>query len=563
MKIIQRDKIIFLFALILSLSLGTSLDAQEEAAQAEGVDSLYVNEVNMVKGELETIIVYSLTRISLTDPNVADIVSADDKKILLIAKNPGQTTLFIWDEHGKRQSVIYVYAQSLDRTHARLEQLLKLANITEAKLAVNEQEGKIVVSGNLPQDKKGNFDQIIAPFSNEVINLVAVAKVEDMVQVDMQITELKGTLTKTLGFDWTTSVKYDEKLPSPLGGLSDLFKIGDFARATALSAKISALVAEGKARILSQPRLVVISGQEASFLVGGEVPIRTTTTTTGGVIQQNIAFKPYGINMTITPTIIENKVDVVLNVNVSEVDTSTASSINESVAFTTRTASTRLNLEDGQLIILAGLIKRNHSEAVNKVPFLGDIPLIGLVFRSKSSPAELDQELVISLRPHILKSFSETEKAVTNISPKTSVIEEKESVSSPEREQAETLPEGVPVPETKLSTLSRGEKLETALIPQEMIEYVRIIQEKIAHAIEYPKEALKYGWEGTVKIGLFILKDGSLALASIKESSGYEIFDENALATARNIAPYSSFPSETSLQELNITIPIVYSLTND
>ena len=74
--------------------------------------------------------------------------------------------------------------------------------------------------------------------------------------------------------------------------------------------------------------------------------------------------------------------------------------------------------------------------------------------------------------------------------------------------------------------------------------------------------ALQYGWEGTVKLGVLILNDGTLAFALVKDSSGHDVFDEVALNTAKKLAPFSAFPSNTDLQELNMTIPIVYSLNN-
>ena len=96
-----------------------------------------------------------------------------------------------------------------------------------------------------------------------------------------------------------------------------------------------------------------------------------------------------------------------------------------------------------------------------------------------------------------------------------------------------------------------------------MTGYVRDVQQKISLTIVYPPEAEQYGWEGTVKVGMLILKDGTLAFALVKESSGRDIFDEIALNTARNAAPFLAFPSDTDLQELNVTIPIVYSLNKN
>src|SRR6185503_9964555 len=89
--------------------------------------------------------------------------------------------------------------------------------------------------------------------------------------------------------------------------------------------------------------------------------------------------------------------------------------------------------------------------------------------------------------------------------------------------------------------------------------YTKTIQEKISDAIAYPFEAKEKGWEGTVKLTLHLLKDGSLANLDVKESSGYSIFDKDALNTAQILAPYQAFPSDLKEEELIITVPIVYS----
>lgn len=520
--------------------------SQIPLSYAEAIDSLYVDEINLVKGELETVTVYSLTRLSLTDPSVADIISADDKQLLFIAKAPGQTTLFIWDEHGKRALTVNVYPQDLYLMKERMSKLLQTADITEIKLEINAAEGKIMVLGDVPEHKKALFDQIVGLFSSNVISFSKTEEIQDLIQIDMQVTELNETLAETIGIDWNDALTYNETKPTfDDGTISDLLKIGDFARATALAATVNALVTEGKGRVLSKPRLVVLSGKEASFLVGGQIPIRTTTVSETGAVQENIEFKDYGVSMNITPTLKKGKIDILLKVNVSDVDTSSAGTSTSSVGFTTRTASTQLYLDDGQLIVIAGLIKRNNSTKVGKVPFLGDIPLLGLLFRNKSSPAELDQELVISLTPHILtkrgegSSTASTKKDIYVAAPKS-------QGSAPDAKASEVIPES---------------STETLGIPSSgMIEYARAVQRRVMQAIDYPSEAVEKGWEGTVKLALLIQKDGTLLLASVKESSGYQIFDDYTLNTAKSIAPYSSFPADAALQELNVTIPVVYSL---
>jgi pilus assembly protein CpaC len=512
------------------------------AAAQEALDSIYTEEVHMVKGEVVALTVYTLTRISVTDPSIADIVNADDKEVTLVGSEVGQTELFVWDEHGKRSIKVYVLTRDLKTTKNRLEKLIKSADIGKnIVVEVNEKEGKVVIFGEVAEKNRDQLEKILQPFQDDVMNLVKDEEQTDLVQIDIQISELTTTLSKSLGFEWTTgttssfSPSYSETLPVFDGSVGDFFKIGDFARTNKILATVSALIEQGKGRILSKPRLVVVSGEEASFLVGGEIPIRTTTST-GTATQENVEFKEYGIGMTVTPTIKrENKIDTELNIEISDVDA--ANAVGDDVAFSTRTAQTRLYLDDNQTIVLAGLIKHNESENLKKVPFVGDIPVLGLLFRKKSTPAaNTDTEVVISLTPHIL-----TDR-------KAELAKER----AWENQEAAVGKEDGKVSQTTIPYYSG--------VPREMTEYVQAVQQRISQAIAYPAEAKTHSWEGTVRLGMLILRDGTLAFSLIKESSGYEVFDESALSTAKNSAPYASFPADTDLQEINVTIPIVYSL---
>jgi pilus assembly protein CpaC len=519
-------------------------------AQEETIDSIYTDEINLIKGELVTVKGYSMTRVSVTDPDVVDIVDAGDQELLLVGKTAGQSALFIWDEHGKRTIMLNVFNQNLDLVKSRLQKLLKTGNIHEITLDINPQESKVVLSGELPDYKRTLYDEIVEPFSEDVINLVKDEKIEDLVQIDMQLTELNETLSKSLGIDWTTGGRtgiapnYEERQWPTDGHIRDFFKIGEFNRTGQLVAAVNALITEGKGRVLSKPKLVVVSGEEASFLVGGEIPVRTTTSSATGT-QENVEFKEFGISMTITPTIRKQKVDIIMNLEISEIDASTAQTVSQNVAFSTRSASTRLLLDDGQTIVLAGLIKKTSSQTLSKIPFIGDVPILGLLFRSRVNPIpEQDQELVIALTPHIMRQQEEGLEA------------KKKSAPDPSLAVLDQAKQAAYATQQKMVLHYSG-------IPGEMTDYVRDIQQKISQAIVYPSEAKQYGWEGTVKVGMLILNDGTLAFALVKESSGHEIFDEVALNTAKRMAPFRAFPSDTDLQELNVTIPIVYSLNKN
>jgi TonB family protein len=499
-------------------------------------------DIEMVKGDLQSVKVKNLSRVSITNPDIADISDAQPEEVMVMAKQPGHTVMFIWDDDGKRSVIIRVIEEDLTLIKARITKLIQKAEIKGVTLDENTLEGRVVVTGALEENDKDKMDKILDAFGDGVINMIKEKVYLDQIQVDVQITELNESLTKSLGFNWGTStgtstsnsndfsIPYQETKPNTDGSIGDFFKIGDFNRAQAIVSTVNAFIKEGKGKILSKPRLVVVSGKEASFLVGGEIPFKSTTvSSSGGAATEETTFKQYGVNMTVTPTIKNGKIEIDLNVEVSDVDASNATG--SEVAFITRTATTHLNLNDRQTIVLAGLIKRTKSNEVKRIPFISKVPIIGLLFRSNSTPTpNQETELVISLTPTILKDMMSADKNEVKIS--SSKIVEKTS-------------DHVLAPSSEKQIISAG--------------YAQALQEKISAAINYPYEAKENGWDGTVKLGLHILKDGTLANVTVKESSGHTIFDEDAVNTAKILAPYPSFSADMKGEDVVVVVPIVYS----
>lgn len=541
---------------------------------ADGISS----EINLIVGDLETIPVSGLTRVSVTNPEIADISDAQNDKVMLLAKKAGQTSLFLWDASGKKTISISIVDGDLKALSSRLANLLAKSDIN-VNLDANAQEGKVVISGYLSKQKRDSLDKIIDPYANQVINLVKEEINEELVQIDMQVTELNTTLSKNLGLEWSNdtggtdkqlSIGYNETLPEATGKAKNLFKIGDFNRTNAIMATVNALIEEGKGRILSKPRLVVMSGKEASFLVGGEIPIRTTTTSaTGGSTQENVQFKQYGINMMITPIVRDGRVDILLKVEISDIDK--ANKVGNDVAFLTRSAQTQLFLDNRQTIVLAGLIKHSDGETVKKVPILGSIPIVGALFRNRSTPtANTDTEMVISLTPTIIKEKKYATQEALMPSSKLTAYEAEQALeqTSLVKRASDNPPAAAPVVDLTPIQIPAKETVVAPSVPAPVasgpvnMTYVRSIQEKISQKISYPYEALENNWQGTVKLKLHILKDGTLANSSVIETSGHEIFDQDALNTAKISAPYAAFPAEMKNADLTVTIPIVYSQGN-
>jgi TonB family protein len=526
--------------------------------QAFAVENFY-DEIMVLKGDIQTIRTSNLKRVSVTDPAIADINDARAQAVEVIGLEAGQTVLFIWDESGKRTVIVRVVTEDLGLVQKRIKSLLESAGITGLTIKENEYEGKIVITGDVAEDKNEVLTELIAPLGDRVINLTEKQKVEDLVQIDMQVTELGTTLSKAFGVDWQpTALVYTETLPTTQiprqsGSFQDLFKVGDFTRTPQIIATVNALITEGKAKVLSKPRLVVISGKEATLLVGGQVPIRTTTTSgTSSTTTENVTFKDYGLSMSITPKIINGKmVNILLNVEISDIDGSNPSP--DGLAFLTRSAQTEIVMEDRQTIVLAGMISRRESENINRVPLLGSIPIMGALFRSKKNPSPTSEtEVVISITSTIVRTAKDkfVEKKTTAETPR---VKEQPAVPPPAGDAraenpviSKVMP---PVPPPVVSTPGSSSE-----------QYAVSVQQKILSAIAYPYEAQEKEWEGTAKLTLVLQRDGTLQSVVVKESSGYEVFDQDAVNTAQILAPYAAFPSDIEADEMTVVIPIVYSL---
>jgi pilus assembly protein CpaC len=529
--------------------------------------------VVMVVGDIKIVQANKLTRVSLNNPEVADISDAQNNKVTVLAKKSGETVLFLWDGNGERTIKIRVINEDLDIVKARVQKVLDEAGISGVSLVENLDIGKVVVSGSLPKDDKARLLDILEPYNDNLLDLITEEKNEDLIQVDMQIVEISTSLEKNLGILWGTStnsstgatsssstsatgtsgsqvqLNYNETLPSSNGSIADFFKIGKFYRTTPLEATVNALVQEGKARLISKPRLVVVSGKQASFLVGGEIPIESTTTnTTGSTLTQNTTYTQYGVNMMVTPTIRDGKIEVLLNVDIRDIDPSNSS--NGNVAFITRTAQTNLFMDNNQTIALAGLIKYEDSEQITEVPFLSKIPILGALFRNRATPSpDSNTEMVIILTPTVLtdKKFADRE-----------VVMPTPAERSADRE-IEAKYEQEPVPSwsaTKTGAMDSGAS--STVLPV-MMSYARMVEEKISKAIFYPQTTMGDAMSGTVKLKLHILKDGSLDSEEVMESSGNAMLDQYALQAAKAASPYDAFTTGMDQEDLIFTIPIVYN----
>jgi pilus assembly protein CpaC len=219
------------------------------------------------------------------------------------------------------------------------------------------------------------------PFIDGSSSLVADRR---MILFEVSFLEINRDAFKEIGIDWPASTT----LAAP-----DSMRLGKVAPANSLEITIQHLVQEGKARIISRPRLACRSGQKATFQAGGEIPVPRTDQD-GGI---SVTWKPYGIILQVAPSMDqEDMIHVQVLSEVSMVDQ--ANAVEGIPGILTRRVETSLSLSMGQWIVLSGLVHSDDSERIRKVPFLGDIPILGELFRS-SDFQKRETELAVFLRP--------------------------------------------------------------------------------------------------------------------------------------------------------------------
>jgi len=499
------------------------------------------DELKMYMGKNETIAISNPTRIAIGNPAVADVSQVSKKEMTIVPKSAGTTTLVYWDNFGEQSYVIKVFSEKTEEIKTRIDGALTKLNIQEAYTKAEDEEGKVFLLGkfNNAGERERAF-VAMGPLKDKVVDLTTIKDDETVIEIDVQVLELQKGSSEKLGFSWPQSMTITELASIATTGTNSfgkLFSLGKVSR-NVFNLTLDLLVQEGKARILSRPRLACLSGKEAKLLVGGEVPILSASVTGGGstgttATPGNVEYKEYGIKLNIKPTVKENgRIYLNLGVEVSEVGEAVSTNFALAYPFTKRTANTELYLDDGQTMAIGGLIKKRTEEDLRKFPWLADIPVLGVFFRMKNtvegkgSATKDDSELFITLTPRIVSRTPAGNKV------KPAMGESKSLVSA--------------------------EVDEASLDPT--VRYAQLVQRRILDNLTYPVAGKDAGFQGMVKLSLKLSYKGELLEAKIKESSGYKILDDNALRTAGSISAYPPFPPLVKAEDLWIEVPISYKL---
>ncbi|WP_082621604.1 type II and III secretion system protein family protein [Bordetella sp. N] len=385
------------------------------AGQAAAPATAPVEELAVpLRGQYPLPLTRSPSRIAVGDPEVADVKVLPPGpnragQVLVLGKRPGLTQLQVWTSGSNAPQVWNV------RVMGDVQAALA-ARGAASSAQVDVAGGGAVVSGRSPSalDHRNGVEAAQAASAKDKVVDVSTVDVSSIVQVEVKMVEVSRSTLKDVGINanfgkgpWAASSNLiPAGLASALGGASNGFLFSyDSSR---FGATLSLLESNGLARVLAQPTLLAQSGQSASFLAGGEIPVPES----GGLGTQSVVYKPFGIGLSVTPTVLSaSRIALKVAPEASELDpTNGIPIVNGNTttvipALSTRKADTTVELGDGETFIISGLVSRQTKAAVSKVPFLGDLPIIGAFFRGVSYSQD-DRELVIVVTPHLVRPIA-------------------------------------------------------------------------------------------------------------------------------------------------------------
>lgn len=408
---------LFIFALgwsVTATAQETTYDASFDSASREGIP------INVLVGQSRVInFDRSIGRFSISNPEVAEAVMVSPTQVLVNGKTFGQVNFIAWEKSDTKFIVFDVFVRAnLSLIDSQIRALFPRDDIR-----LSQANGSVVLSGTVGQPQSAaQADAVVQAAGFKTVNMLQ-SPVTDMTQVQLQVrvAEVSRQKLKELGSSYAlansgTGVFAQGGGPATLGNTTNGSVLSEFAGSAVnlflfnngalgnLSTFIRAMKTNGALRALAEPNLIAMNGQQASFLAGGEFPVPVVQGGQGGS-SVSVVFKEYGVRLTFKPTIIdEDHIRLELEPEVSTIDFANGVRFNGFIipALRTRRAKTGVELRDGQSFALAGLLDNNETRSLSKIPVLGDIPILGNLFKSSQFQKQ-ETELMFIITADLVK----------------------------------------------------------------------------------------------------------------------------------------------------------------
>lgn len=379
---------------------------------------------------------FALTRISVADPDIADLILINEREIYINALAPGATNISMWGKSRFTSATVTVEAD-LTLLKEKLHQILP-----KEKIGVEAAGDSVVLTGEVSGPVAQSTALALAlPFAggkkDKVVNVLHIGGVQQ-VMLEVRVAEINRLVAERIGVNFNALApggNFGVQQINSLAGVTDLARAftgagsasttsfaqmltpaltamgGWTAAGTLWTVFLDLLKQQNLGRVLAEPNLVATSGQQASFLAGGEFPIPVPQSGSGGATTITVEYKQFGVQLKFTPTVLnDGKIAVKVNPVVSELDNTFGQSFTLPGGYVvpglrTRAMDTHVEVQDGQTFAIAGLLSDTSRTIMNKFPVLGDIPVLGALFRSNEYQKNLT-ELVALVTPHLVKPMA-------------------------------------------------------------------------------------------------------------------------------------------------------------
>lgn len=384
------------------LLLQLAAPARGDERMVEVVGKRKVSTITITLGKSETVRTdKSFANVVIGDPDIADAVPLSDHSLSILGKKIGTTRVSVYME-GKTLAGVFDVEVSYDVSKLGTE---LAARFPGARFRVSPVNGRIMLSGSVPDAVTLDKAITIArQFGPDVINAVRVSQPQQ-VMLEVRFVEASRTAGRDLGVQWNVVSK---NLTANLGNAALLSGNAPFGvivgkligSGVEIDPMINALEQKGLARRLAEPNLVTLSGDTASFLAGGEIPIPVASS----LGQITVEYKKYGVGLAFTPTVLDKGlINLKIEPEVSQIDPNNFFQAGQIriPALIVRRANTTVELRDGQSFAIAGLLQSVSTTDQQQLPWLGDLPVIGALLRSASYQKQ-ETDLVIIVTPRLV-----------------------------------------------------------------------------------------------------------------------------------------------------------------
>ena len=375
-------------------------------------------------------------RVAVAEPKVADAVVISPREVMVNAKGVGRTTVIVWETGAEPMRYdVRVLTDTYDMDSLREE----LHHLDGANIAISGNDQNLVLTGTAKNSGESKRAQALAStHSKTVVNLIETPALAEprQIMLEVKFASIDRTRLAEFGFNLfsrngaglgvSSTQQFQQPrfaqlqstgsaAPNPAVNFADLLNLFFYRADLNIGATIRDLQSRNLLQMLAEPNLIAVEGKTASFLAGGQFPFPTiTSTTTGGATAPvvTVQFKPFGVQLDFTPTITAaGAIQLKVSPEVSSLDFTNSVQLQgfQIPALTTRRADTEVILKDGESFAIAGLIDNRVTQILSKIRGLGDIPILGTLFRS-TSMQKTNNELLVVITPHFVHPLAPGEK---------------------------------------------------------------------------------------------------------------------------------------------------------